>query len=97
MLLDFWLLLEQEVAAMASRTFVQDYLALCLHPFLDQEAPLVLTYTPVTSCLDPCNTLYMWRPSKTPPKRQPAQNMMVHVIWVSPYIATVLFQRNSKS
>lgn len=85
------------MAAVASRTFVQDYLALRLHPFLDQEAPLVLTYTPVTSCLEPCNPLYMWRPSKTPQKLQPDESMMVHVIWVSPYIATVLFQHNSKS
>lgn len=65
LLLDLWLLLEKQVAAIARRGLAHLKIMYQLCPFLDWEALLTVTHIFVISCLDHCNVLRMRLPLKS--------------------------------
>lgn len=51
-----------------------------MHPFLDQEALLIVTHALITSPLDFCNAIYMELPLKTTQKLQLVLNATAHTV-----------------
>ncbi|KAF7236632.1 Ectonucleotide pyrophosphatase/phosphodiesterase family member 7 [Varanus komodoensis] len=64
-LLEPELSLEAQVTAVARSAFLQLWLILQLHPYLEYDCLATVTHALVTSRLDFCNVLYVGLPSKT--------------------------------
>lgn len=65
LLLDSWLLLKEQVKAIARRAFGDLWIVCQLHPSLDWETLLAVTHALMLSCLDYCSERYLGLPLKS--------------------------------